>query len=145
MPKSVPPAEPAIEALVALAAETRVGGAKWQGVADAVKRSVSTVQKWPKQFPDLWKKHFARAETALMKDASSEAMHTLRQLMRSKNEKVRHEAAQRILHLREARKKPARKAKDGAAGSPVPEIRQLVDYLEATRRADAAARASWCT
>ncbi len=129
---SVPasPAEPALENLVTLAAEKRVAGEKWQAVADAVRRSLGTVQKWPKQYPDLWKQHYAKAEAALLKDASSEAMLTLRQLLRAESEPVRQAAAQKILQIREDRKKPARKKGDGAAGSPVPEIRQLVDYLE---------------
>ena len=97
-----------LEALIALAAEKRVAGEKWQAVAEAVNRSVRTVQNWPKGHPEVWKKHFAKAEAHLMKDASSEAMHVLRKLMRSKREDVQQLAAQKILQLREARKKTAR-------------------------------------
>ncbi len=37
-----------LEELIALAAEKRVAGEKWQAVADAVKRGLRTVQGWPK-------------------------------------------------------------------------------------------------
>ena len=119
-----------LEALIALAAEKRVAGEKWQAVAEAVNRSVRTVQNWPKGHPEVWKKHFAKAEAHLMKDASSEEMHVLRKLMRSKREDVQQLAAQKILQLREARKKTARKQGADAAGSPIPEVRQLIGYLE---------------
>ena len=119
-----------LEALIALAAEKRVAGEKWQAVAEAVNRSVRTVQNWQKSHPEVWKKHFAKAEAHLMKDASSEAMHVLRKLMRSKREDVQQLAAQKILQLREARKKTTRKKGADAVGSLVPEVRQLIGYLE---------------
>ena len=116
---------------IALAAEKRVAGETWATIARAVNRSVRVVQTWPKRFPDLWKKHYAKAEALLMKEASSEAMHTLRKLMRSVSEPVQQLAAQKILQLQESRAKPARTSgKEGADGSTIPEIRQIVDYLE---------------
>ena len=118
-----------LEDLVALAAEKRVAGEKWQAVADAVKRSERTVRGWPKGHPELWKKHYAKAESLLVKDAASEALHTLRKLLRSESETVQQHAAQKLLQLRDARKKPALKGV-GAGGSPIPEVRQLVDYLQ---------------
>ena len=39
-------------------------------------------------------------------------------------------ATQKILQLREARKKTARKNGADAAGNPIPEVRQLIGYLE---------------
>ena len=124
-------AELAPHDFIALAAEKRVAGETWVAIARAVNRSVRTVQTWPKRFPELWKKHYAKAEATLMKEASSEAMHTLRKLMRSESEPVQQLAAQKILQLQEARAKPTRQSgHDGADGSSIPEIRQIVDYLE---------------
>ena len=124
-------AESAPHDFIALAAEKRVAGETWATIARAVNRSVRVVQTWPKRFPELWKKHYAKAEATLMKEASSEAMHTLRKLMRSESEPVQQLAAQKILQLQESRAKPGKKSgNDGADGSPIPEIRQIVDYLE---------------
>ena len=44
----MPDPETPLEELIALAAEKRVAGEKWQAVADAVKRGLTTVQRWPK-------------------------------------------------------------------------------------------------
>ncbi len=118
-----------MEELIARAAELRVAGEKWLTVAAELGRSVQTVTGWPNKHPELWKKHYARAVTEQLKDASSEAMHTLRKLMRSPHEEVQQLAAQKILQLREAREKAAQQ-KGKPVGSPVPEVRQLVDYLE---------------
>jgi len=116
--------------LIARAVELRVSGEKWQAVADACNRSLKTVQSWPKIHAEVWVKLYAKAEARLMKDASSEAMHVLRKLMRSELPAVQQLAAQKILHLREQRKKATRKKREPAGGSPVPEVRQLVVYLE---------------
>ncbi len=118
-----------MEELIARAAELRVAGEKWQTVAAEIGRSVVTVTGWPKRHPELWKKHYARAVAEQLKDAASEAMHTLRKLMRSPQEEVQQLAAQKILQLREARERAAQQ-KGKPVGSPVPEVRQLVDYLE---------------
>ncbi len=122
--------EPALLGLLARAAEMRAEGETWPTIAAAVDRSANTVQKWPKQHAKRWKKLFARAEAALLKDASSEAVHTLRKLLRSKVPKVQQDSAQKLLLLREARTKTGRSRGDRAAGSAVPEVRQLVEYLE---------------
>ncbi len=126
----MPEPETPLEELIALAAEMRVAGEKWQTVASAVKRGLTTVQRWPKCHPEPWKKYYAKAEALLMKDAASEALHTLRKLLRSESETVQQHAAQKLLQLRDARKKPARPS-DGSGGSPIAEVRQLVDFLEA--------------
>jgi hypothetical protein len=121
--------EPALGGLIARAAEMRAEGETWQVVADAIGRSANTVKKWPKQHAKRWNKLFARAEAALLKDASSEAVHTLRKLLRSKVAKVQHDAAQKLLLLREARSKTGR-SRERSGGSAVPEVRQLVEFLE---------------
>ena len=122
--------EPALAALIARAAEMRAEGETWQTVADAVGRSRLTVQKWPKQHAKRWTKLFARAEASLLKDASSEAVHTLRKLLRSKIPKVQQDSAQKLLVLREARTKTGRARVGRTGGSAVPEVRGLVEYLE---------------
>ena len=121
--------EPALHALIARAAEMRAEGETWPVVAAAVCRSATTVQKWPKQHAKRWKQVFARAEAALLKDASSEAVHTLRKLLRSKVPKVQQDSAQKLLLLREARTKTGR-SRGGRPAGGAPEVRQLVEYLE---------------
>jgi len=125
-----PSPDPVLDGLIARAAEMRAEGATWQTVADAIGRSRRTVESWPKKHAKRWKRLFARAEAALLKDASSEAVHTLRKLLRSKLPKVQHDAAQKLLLLREARTKTGRNRGERPGGSAVPEVRQLVEYLE---------------
>jgi HEAT repeat protein len=83
-----------------LAAELRVGGSTWDAVAARLHRSPETVRKWPIEYPDRWKQAVHEAERRLATEAEGEAVLLLRQLLRSKDQKIVWHAAKHLLHLR---------------------------------------------
>ena len=89
--------------------------------------SVASVKQWPLRCADRWLPLLAAAEGELLQDLKSESILTLRQLLRSKLDPVRHKASETV-------QKIFGDLPGGLAGrvspSPVPEVRQLVAYLE---------------
>ena len=115
------------DAELARAAEMRTGGETWQKVADELGRTLTAVKQWPGNYSDRWLPLLAMAEAELLQDLNSESLLTLRQLLRSKSDPVRQRASDAVRKL-------LGDLPEGRAGrireSPVPEIRQLVAYLE---------------
>ena len=115
------------DAELARAAEMRTGGETWQKVADELGRTLTAVKQWPGNYADRWVPLLAGAEADLLQELNSESMLTMRQLLRSKCEPVRQKAADALQKL--LADLPGVHA-GRVSESPVPEIRQLVAYLE---------------
>ena len=88
------------ENLVGLAATMRATGESWKEIADKVGRSEGRVRAWPHAYPDEWDRHFSFAERQLFADAATECRTILRQLLRSKEEKIQLAAADKLLKVR---------------------------------------------
>jgi hypothetical protein len=76
-----------INALLEQAAALRASGASWKAVAAAVGRDQSTVEHWPKRYPEQWSRYYRAAQRELLGDAYGESITRLRFLMRSENER----------------------------------------------------------
>ena len=79
--------------LLTTAAELKVAGASWAAVAQRVGRSPDTVRRWPALYPDAWQRLVCYAERQLHADVGAESVTTLRQMLRSEDEKIRRDAA----------------------------------------------------
>jgi hypothetical protein len=86
--------------LLAKAAEMRAGGAKWEDVAAAIGKRKITLLKWIKQFADEWRAALKEAEESTISEAGAESILRLRTQLRSKDEKVAHDAARTLTTLR---------------------------------------------
>lgn len=125
MPSNKPPSE----AVLARAAELRSAGSSWDAVAETLHRSVVTVKRWPELFPDRWQAAMRRAERRLLAEASAESVLVLRQLLRSRDDKVRRDAAKFLIDLRLEQAKLDLKAEpEPVAATP---DRLFAEFLEA--------------
>ncbi len=89
----------AVLSLLARAAELRAGGASWDAVGGKLARSPDTCRQWPRLYSDDWRRLYRAAAGRLTEEAGAEALTVLRALLRSEDEKVRRDAAQRLLDL----------------------------------------------
>lgn len=124
------PNEVALRELVGRIAASRVAGEKWQAIADSLGKAMGTVESYPRRYPAIWKAAYAKAEKAILKEARSEALHTLRKLLRSDSEAVQQQAAQKLLLVAEAKAQAKLAAAAPRSGSPIAEVRELVEFLE---------------
>ena len=96
MPNQKPPSDRAL----VFAVELRAGGSTWESIAKRLHRSPETLRKWPMQYPDRWKAAESEAERRVAAGAEGESVLCLRQLLRSKDEKIIWHAAKSLLGLR---------------------------------------------
>lgn len=96
MPSNRPPSDDCLR----LAAELRAGGHTWDAVAARLRRSPETVRRWPAQYPDRWRDATQHAERRLAAYADGESVAILRQLLQSKDERMRWHAARALVLLR---------------------------------------------
>jgi hypothetical protein len=94
--------QPPSDDLLALAAELRVAGVSWEEIARRVRRAVSSVRQWPSHYAARWHRFRMAAEQQQLADATVESIHTLRRLLRSKDEKTCREAAAKLIQYRAA-------------------------------------------
>ena len=92
--------QPLSDELLNRAAELRASGAKWNAVAEVLKRSTETVSAWPRRYPDRWRAALKEAESRTLCEASAESVLVLRTLLRSTDEKVARDAAKAITDLK---------------------------------------------
>lgn len=85
--------------LLARAAELRASGASWNNVAVALGRSAATCRRWPQKYPDLWRQAFATAARERLAEGGAEGLQTLREMLRSKDDKTRETAAKALAGL----------------------------------------------
>jgi hypothetical protein len=88
-----------------------------------VKRDPATCQRWRRAYPDLWDRLYREAEAQLVIDAGAEAVLVLRNQLRADDDRVRRDAAQALLKLRDAARPDDPPAADGDAG-------RVAAYLE---------------
>lgn len=94
--RNAPPPDDVLLAAV----ELRIGGCKWEFIAERLHRSAETVRKWPVRYADRWQAAMHRAERRLFVDTQGEAALTLRTLLRDKDSKIRWHAAKSLLGMR---------------------------------------------
>jgi hypothetical protein len=108
------------------AADLRAAGSTWAQVAAHVGRAENTVRQWPTAFPKRWAAALAAAEAQLLAAAAAESVHTLRQQLRSDDEKARQGAAEKLIRYRVAVAKPAPPPPE----PPRSDFRRAADFLE---------------
>jgi len=74
-----------IRTLLSTAAELRAGGTSWETIAKQLHRHERTCRRWPVQFAADWQRYYRAAEERLLCEASAEALHILRTLLRAKD------------------------------------------------------------
>ncbi|MFL5339301.1 MAG: hypothetical protein ACJ8F7_03960 [Gemmataceae bacterium] len=122
------PATENLRALIAVAAELRAGGIKWETVAEEVRRSVDTVRRWPVLYPAEWGACFRAAEGRLVAEAGAESLFFLRQLLRGKEEKYIFLAGQLLFKARQSERQAEQVA--SAPTGPTAQQVALVQELE---------------
>src|SRR5262245_13742037 len=86
---------------IAQAAELRTFGLNWEQVGAKLRRSADTVRKWPSVYREYWQQLVTEARVERDDEAGDESLAVLRSLLRSENDKVRHDAARLLLKLRD--------------------------------------------
>lgn len=92
--------KPPSDNLLQEAVELRIGGYKWEVVAQKVKRAFNTVRKWPVRYPERWEAAVERAEKRLTVDSNAESVVVLRNMLRADDLKMRWQAAKTLVGLR---------------------------------------------
>lgn len=122
--------KPPPDSVLARAAELRAGGSAWEAVAAEVGRAADTVRKWPALYPDRWQAALRDAERRLVAEAGAESVLILRTLLRSKDEKVRRDAAKFLVGLRLELARLDQKASPDTSPHPTSDAARLVAFLE---------------
>lgn len=91
---------PPSDKLLLEAVELRIGGFKWEIVAEKLKRAFHTVRKWPMRYPERWEAAIERAEKRLTVDSNAESVVVLRNMLRADDIKMRWHAAKTLVGLR---------------------------------------------
>jgi hypothetical protein len=94
------PRKPPPEKTLIRAVEARAAGYSWETVAKLVQRSAQTVRQWPRRFPTEWDAALQVAQQQAVVQAGNEAVGVLRRLMSSKDERISHLAAWRLIYQR---------------------------------------------
>jgi transposase len=92
--------QPPTDALLLEAVELRIGGCRWEVVAEKVKRSINTVRRWPLRYPERWQEAIERAEQRLTVDSNAESVVVLRNMLRADDIKMRWQAAKTLVGMR---------------------------------------------
>jgi hypothetical protein len=92
--------QPPSDDLLQAAVEWRIGGLKWEAVAEKVRRAASTVRRWPLRYPERWEAAVERAEKRLTVDSNAESVFVLRNMLRADDPKWRWYAAKTLVGLR---------------------------------------------
>jgi hypothetical protein len=115
-----------MEALLMQAALMRAAGFGWKTIALTLQRSESTVRHWPVEYREQWSIMSSQAMTDVVGEAFGEAVRTLRQGMRSQQEKLRIAASVAIakIHGEQQRlemqgQRPARRVRRAAIAEQV--------------------------
>jgi transposase len=124
--------------LIALAAEQRALGKSWETVAAAVGRSARTVRRWTRAYPEAWRRAYRDAEAQLVVEAAAESVVVLRNLLRSEDDKIRRDAANRLLSFRLQLARLEGKAAAGKANPVGAEAARIAGFL--AQRTDAEVR-----
>jgi hypothetical protein len=96
----MPARKPPPDSVFARVVEARAAGASWAIAAAEAGRAPDTIRKWPNMYPERWAEALRAAGRSVIEDAAAEAVHVLRDFLRSKVDKVRLEAAWRLIYQR---------------------------------------------
>src|SRR5262245_45271637 len=104
----MPPPRPFVLNRMAVAAELRAGGAAWKTVAARLRCTERACIRWPKDYPEAWRRLYREATLRLLAEIGGEAMTVLRRLLRSKDEKMQRDATRLVLgpHLKALAQEP---------------------------------------
>jgi len=92
--------DPALHNLLKKAAQLRACGVGWAEVAAAVNRKRNTVEHWPGQYPQEWRREFQRAADTFIATAGLDALKRQQALGRdADDERVRQSANHSIMAL----------------------------------------------
>jgi hypothetical protein len=117
------PSDEVLEQMIC-AVDLRAGEASWEVVGRELRRHADTCRSWARDYSEVWRRLYRSAELRLAREAQAEARVTLRQLLRSNEEKTRLAAARDLLRPRSAR----RGSKQGGAANS--EVAAFISQLE---------------
>ena len=92
--------KPPPDMLLFRAVEARAAGKGWATVGELVGRSPRTVAKWPQAYSERWEAALRAAARSLIDVAAAHAVGTLQNLLVSEDERIRAEAAWRLIYQR---------------------------------------------
>jgi len=92
--------KPPPERILLRAVEARAAGHSWEAVARLVKRSAETVRQWARRYPQEWDAALQAAQQQAVVQSGNEAVAILRRQMNSKDDRVSHQAAWRLIYQR---------------------------------------------
>jgi hypothetical protein len=95
MPRSQP-----TDAMLEEVADYRASGMTWEAVAGKTNRSAFTIKTWPRKYPARWAAAYRKAELRFSCDSCAHSIVALRNLLASKDEKSRREAARTLVKHR---------------------------------------------
>ncbi len=121
--------KPPPESVFVRAAQARAAGSGWEAVAKLVGRSAHTVRKWPHAYPDRWAAALRTAERTAIDSAAAESVLILRDLLRSEDDKVRVQAAWRLVYQRLEQHKIELKAAAQRPPEPPSDAHRLADFV----------------
>ena len=110
--------QPPSDKLLLEAVELRIGGYKWEAVAEKMHRAFGTIRKWPMRYPERWQAASERAEQRLAVDSNAESVVVLRNMLRTDDIKMRWQAAKTLVTLRLELGKLGLRALAAAGGKP---------------------------
>jgi hypothetical protein len=110
------------------AVEARLSGKTWKQVGEECNRAESTVRRWPLLYAQRWREQQLRLERRVMAEATAEVIHTLRQQLRSEDDKARREAARHLIQLRTLLEKMT--TTDEQPQHEASDAQRLLHYLE---------------
>jgi|RhiMethySRZTD1v2_1073278.scaffolds.fasta_scaffold1006570_2 hypothetical protein len=105
------------------AARLRATGVGWHEIAQELGRPVGTVRHWPFAYREHWDQLMAMYQRSIASEAASEAIGVLRVLLRSDNDRIRCDAAKKILDARGPVPPPAE-------APPPTDLNRFAEYLE---------------
>ena len=107
------------------AADLRAAGHSWEIVAKRLRRCPEIVSQWPDHYAETWRVAYEQARTAVLAEAEAEALCVLRQQLRAEDEKVRLDAARKLID----RSADANTNASGSIDSPLARIANQLEGL----------------
>ena len=80
--------------------EARAAGNSWETVAKLVHRTTRTLRRWSQRYPQEWDAALQAAQQQAVVQSGNEGVGILRRLMSSKDERISHLAAWRLIYQR---------------------------------------------
>lgn len=110
-------------------AELRAAGAPWAVVARDLSCAESTLHRRVRRAGAVWKRMLAAARSQLAREALAESVHTLRQELRSDDERSRRDAAGKLMRYGLAMRTRSKNTAKSAPAQPR-SVTQLVAYVQ---------------